>query len=109
MVKAGIFLRSYSSEEAGYCMWTNGDSSGKKTSNIATGFTVLLTVLAPLALVFSYANLIWVIGGTVLGLVMLWLCWKFRIAGDRVTARKLFFYTLLYLPLALLLLAVGWK
>ena len=96
-------------EEAGYCMWTNGDSSGKKTSNIAAGFTVLLTALAPLALAFNYANLLWVIGGSLLGLVMLWLCFKFRTAGDRTSARKLFFYTLLYLPLALALLALGWK
>lgn len=95
-------------EEAGYCMWTNGDVSGKKTSNIAAGFTVLLTALAPMALIFNYANMLWVIGGTVSGLVMLWLCWKFRVAGDRVSARKLFFYTLLYLPLALGLLALGW-
>ena len=96
-------------EEAGYCMWTNGDSSGKKTSNIAAGFTVLLTLLAPLALIFNYANLVWVIGGTLAGLLMLWLCWKFRIEGDRGAARKLFFYTLIYLPLALGLLAIGWR
>jgi len=96
-------------EEAGYCMWTNGDASGKKTSNIAAGFTILLTALAPLALVLGYANLVWVIGGTLAGLVMLWLCWKFRTAGDRTSARKLFFYTLIYLPVALGLLAIGWK
>ncbi|BDS08138.1 protoheme IX farnesyltransferase [Oceaniferula spumae] len=96
-------------EEAGYCMWTNGDASGKKTSNIAAGFTILLTALAPLALVLGYANLVWVIGGTLAGVIMLWLCWKFRGAGDRTSARKLFFYTLIYLPVALGLLAIGWK
>lgn len=96
-------------EEAGYCMWTNGDASGKKTSNIAAGFTILLTALAPLALVLGYANLTWVIGGTLAGLMMLWLCWKFRVSGDRGSARKLFFYTLIYLPVALALLAIGWK
>lgn len=96
-------------EDAGYCMWTNGDATGKKTSNIAAGFTVLLTALAPLALVLGYADLVWLIGGTLTGLLMLWLCWKFRMAGDRTSARKLFFYTLLYLPLALGLLAIGWN
>lgn len=96
-------------EEADYCMWTNGDESGKKTSNIAAGFTILLTALAPLGMILNYANLVWLIGGTLSGLVMLWLCWKFRVAGDRTSARKLFFFTLLYLPLALGLLAIGWK
>ncbi|MBK1830060.1 protoheme IX farnesyltransferase [Verrucomicrobiaceae bacterium R5-34] len=96
-------------EEAGYCMWTNGDASGNKTSNIAAGFTIILTALAPLALVWGYANLVWVIGGSLAGLVMLRLCWKFRRESDRASARKLFFYTLLYLPLALVLLAIGWN
>ncbi len=90
-------------------MWSNGDVSGKKTSNIAIFFTLLLTALAPLGLVLGYANMVWVIGGSLAGIVMLWLCFKFKSAGDRPAARKLFLYTLLYLPLALGLLAIGWN
>lgn len=96
-------------EDAGYRMWTNGDASGRKTADIAAGFTVPLVLLAPAGWLLGYANLVWVAGGTFVGLVMLWLCWKFRMAGDRSSARKLFFYTLLYLPLALALLAIGWR
>ncbi|MGJ8676888.1 MAG: heme o synthase [Akkermansiaceae bacterium] len=95
-------------ENGGYVMWSNGDVSGKKTAAIAIFFTVLLTALAPVAWWLDYANIIWLVGGTLAGLVMLWLCFKFRAAGDRVSARKLFFYTLIYLPVGLILLAAGW-
>jgi protoheme IX farnesyltransferase len=96
-------------EEAGYVMWTNGDVSGKKTAVIAAAFTVLLTLLAPLGWWLGYAGLSWLVGGSVVGLLMLWLCRSFAVAGDKKTAQRLFLYTLLYLPLALGLLAIGWK
>ena len=90
-------------------MWTNGDVSGRKTAVIAAGFTVLLTLLAPLAWVLDYAGLTWLVGGSAVGLLMLWLCRGFSKSGERAAAQKLFVYTLLYLPLALVLLAIGWK
>ena len=96
-------------EEAGYAMWTNGDVSGKKSAAIAAGFTLLLTLLAPVGWLAGYAGLTWLVGGTLVGLLMLWLCRKFSATGERAAAQKLFFYTLLYLPLALVLLAIGWK
>ncbi|NWK55338.1 protoheme IX farnesyltransferase [Verrucomicrobiaceae bacterium N1E253] len=96
-------------EDAGYAMWSNGDASGKKTAIIATGFTLLLIGLAPLAQALGYANVIWSFGGAAAGLVMLWLCWVFKSDADKPSARKLFFYTLLYLPLSLGLLAIGWN
>lgn len=96
-------------EDAGYAMWSNGDASGKKTTLIASGFTVLLILLAPLAQVLGYAGWTWSIGGSIAGLVMLWLCWIFKTTPEKATARKLFFYTLLYLPLGLGLLAIGWR
>ena len=34
---------------------------------------------------------------------------RFRRQGDRPSARKLFLFTLLYLPLALGLLAIAWR
>lgn len=96
-------------EDAGYQMWSNGDASGKKTAAIAMLFTVMLIALAPLAQVLGYAGLTWSIGGSLAGLVMLWLCQVFKSNADKLSARKLFFYTLLYLPLGLGLLAIGWN
>ena len=70
---------------------------------------MLLTLLAPIAWLLGYAGLVWLMGGAVLGLLMLWLCLKFYKGGESPAARKLFLYTLLYLPLALGLLAISWK
>ena len=95
-------------EEAGYCMWSNGDVSGKKTGWIAIFFTVLLILLSPLGWLLGYANLVWAIGGAIVALVMLWLSWKFLKIGEKPAATRLFLYTLLHLPLALALLAIGW-
>lgn len=96
-------------EKAGYRMWSNGDVSGKKTAIIASFFTMILITLAPMAQLWGYAGWVWSIGGSLAGLVMLWLCWVFRVKADKASARKLFFYTLIYLPLGLGLLAIGWK
>ncbi|MFK7911135.1 MAG: heme o synthase [Akkermansiaceae bacterium] len=96
-------------EEAGYVMWSNGDTSGKKTGWIAIGFTLLLILLSPLGLILGYAGMTWAIGGSLVALVMLWLAWRFMTGGVKPAATKLFFYTLLHLPLALVLLAISWN
>lgn len=96
-------------EEAGYVMWSNGDVSGKKTGWIAIGFTVLLVLLSPLGMVLGYAGLTWAIGGSLAALLMLWLAWNFLKTGEKKAATRLFLYTLVHLPLALGLLAIGWN
>lgn len=96
-------------EQAGYAMWSNGDHSGKKTARIAIAFTLLLIALAPLAHLLGYAGWSWSIGGSIAGVYMLWLCRRFQQNPEQASARKLFLYTLLYLPLALGLLAIGWN
>lgn len=96
-------------EGAGYVMWSNGDPSGKKTGAIAVGFTVLLVLLSPLGMLLGYAGLTWAAGGSLVALVMLWLAWRLMQGGGKSAATRLFFYTLLHLPLALVLLAIGWN
>lgn len=63
-------------EEAGYCMWSNGDEGGGKTAWIAGAFTVLLILLAPIGQVLGYASVVWSVSGSLLGLVMLWAVWE---------------------------------
>jgi heme O synthase-like polyprenyltransferase len=58
---------------------------------------------------FHFANLLWTIVGPLLALIMVALALKFAIDGERGSARRLFFYTLLYLPVALLVLVFAWK
>ena len=69
-------------EEAGYVMWTNGDVSGKKAAAIAAGFTVVLILLAPLGWWLGYADVSWLVGGSFVGIIMLWLCFRFSAAGE---------------------------
>lgn len=109
-------------EDAGYVMWSDGDVSGKKTARIALGFSFCLVALCIGAGVLSIvlpgdsATDTWfpgmgyvvAIGGTLASLQMCRLSVKFGKQGTRDSARKLFLYTLLYLPIILLLLAIDW-
>ena len=109
-------------EEAGYVMWGNGDVSGRKTAKLALMFSFCLVVLAVLAGVLGvwlpgsesadtwFPGMGWVIGigGSVAALQMCRLSIRFGKEGTRENARKLFLYTLLYLPIILTLLAVDW-
>ena len=97
-------------EEAGYKMWSNGDVSGKKTARLAFIYSLMLALLAPLACVpgIAVAGWVWGVGGFVAGGYMCKLSLDFGKHGDRKSSRKLFLFTLLYLPLALTLLAVSW-
>lgn len=97
-------------EDAGYVMWSNGDVSGKKTARLAFIFSACLALLAPLASLpfLGYASWVFGIGGLLAGAWMCWLSLKFGKAGTRESSRGLFLFTLLYLPLALGLLAFSW-
>lgn len=98
-------------EDAGYVMWSNGDVSGKKTARLAFIFSACLAVLALVASLpgIDYANWTFGIGGALAGIYMCWLAVKFSKAGTRESSRALFLFTLLYLPLALGLLAICWN
>lgn len=98
-------------EEAGYVMWSNGDVSGKKTARLALIFSACLALLAPIACLpgIEYANWIYGIGGGLAGVYMCWLAVKFSRAGTRESSRGLFLFTLLYLLIALGLLAFCWN
>lgn len=96
-------------EAAGYRMWSNGDLSGARTGMLATVFSLMLALFALLPWMLGRASWLWLAGGLGSGLVMAALAAKFRKEGTRESARRLFLYTLLYLPLALGLLALGWK
>ena len=96
-------------ESVGYKMWSNGDLTGKKSGMLSAMFALVLAILSLMPAFFHFANLIWTIVGPLLALIMVALALKFAIDGERGSARRLFFYTLLYLPVALLVLVFAWK
>ncbi|MDH4444364.1 MAG: heme o synthase [Akkermansiaceae bacterium] len=102
-----LFRQEY--ESAGYKMWSNGDQTGRKSGVLSASFSVVLAVFSLLPMVAGFANLLWSIGGALLAFVMMALALKFSRDGQRTSARRLFFFTLLYLPVSLLLLVFAWK
>ena len=96
-------------ESVGYKMWSNGDLTGKKSGMLSAMFALVLAILSLMPAFFHFANLLWTIVGSLLALIMVALALKFAIDGERGSARRLFFYTLLYLPVALLVLVFAWK
>ncbi len=96
-------------ESVGYKMWSNGDESGRKSGRIAAFYALCLAVISVAPAVLGFANLVWTIGGPLMGLIMMALALRFARDGERSSARKLFLFTLLYLPVSLLLLVIGWR
>ena len=96
-------------ESVGYHMWSNGDENGRRSGALATWFALALTLLAIWPWAGGFAGVSWLAGGTTLGLVTVALAWRFWSNGLRDSARRLFLFTLLYLPLSLGLLAFAWR
>jgi len=96
--------------QGGFKMWSNDDETGKKTARIAIFFSALILILGLSTPLLTPVMSAWgSIGGGALGLLMLWLSVKFLKSGDRNDARKLFLYTLLYLPLMMIVSYSAWS
>jgi protoheme IX farnesyltransferase len=96
-------------ESVGYKMWSNGDLTGRKSGVLSAIFALMLAAWSLLPAVLGFANLLWTLLGPLLALVMMALAVRFARDGERTSARRLFLYTLLYLPVSLLVLALAWK
>ncbi len=96
-------------ESVGYKMWSNGDLTGRKSGRLSALFALALAVFSLLPAFLGFANLLWTIVGPLLAFLMMGLALKFSRDGERASARRLFFFTLLYVPVALLVLAFAWK
>ena len=96
-------------ESVGYQMWSNGDLTGKKSGILSAIFSLILAVWSLLPAFLGFANLLWTLLGPLLALIMMALALKFARDGERTSARRLFLYTLLYLPASLIVLALAWK
>jgi protoheme IX farnesyltransferase len=96
-------------ESVGYRMWSNGDLTGRRSGILAAVFSLVLAVFSLMPAFLGFANLLWTVVGPLLALVMTALALKFAGDGERASARRLFFFTLLYLPVALLVLVFAWR
>lgn len=96
-------------ESVGYKMWSNGDLTGRKSGLLSAAYALALAAFSVIPALRGFAGVLWTITGPLLALVMMALAVKFARDGERGSARRLFFFTLLYLPVALLVLAIAWK
>lgn len=93
----------------GFIMWANQDETGGTTSALALFFAIL-TALLPIMAVVTKVTAVWFLApGLLLGGAMIYFALVFRQTRERPHARKLFFYTLLYLPLILGFALGAWK
>ena len=96
-------------ESVGYEMWSNGDLTGRKSGALSAIFALVLAAWSLLPGTLGFANLLWSLAGPLLALVMMALAIRFSWDGRRESARRLFLFTLLYLPVALVVLAIAWR
>lgn len=102
-----MFRDEYS--RAGFKMWSNLDDDGSKTARIALIFSIVVCVFGLSFPLFGSLMSIWGgIGGALLGGFMALLALRFLRTGERKDASKLFFFTLLYLPLMMVVSYVTW-
>jgi heme o synthase len=93
----------------GFVMWANDDDEGELTSwrsmlfAVATFVFMLYPVVVGIV-AWWFLPFAWVLTG--------WLCllaWRFFRTRERTAARRLFFCTLIYLPLVLILTTMAWQ
>lgn len=93
----------------GFVMWSNEDESGARTARIALGYAVCLALLGLAFPLAADAMAPWgAAPGLVLGGILVLAAAKFRRTGQRADARRLFFLTLLYLPLMMVASYLAW-
>ena len=95
-------------EDAGFVMWSNGDESGGRTSFLGIFFSVLLMMMMVIPLAFGFVRTWAVVGLMLAAAVMVKHAINFGKSRLREDARRLFLYTLIFLPASLFLLFIGW-
>ena len=95
-------------EDAGFVMWSNGDESGGRTSFLGIFFSVLLMMMMVIPLAFGFVRTWAVVGLMLAAAVMVKYAINFGKSRLREDARRLFLYTLIFLPASLFLLFIGW-
>jgi heme o synthase len=96
--------------KGGFVMLANEDEHGARTSRHALAYAVATFLLMLHPVWAGVVHGAWFLPPALL--LSGWLCWlalRFNRQPERATARKLFFCTLMYLPLILLVTSLAWK
>lgn len=90
----------------GFKMLSLVDESGKTCFRHIILETLLLILVSIFPYGYGLAGEAYLITALIAGFVMLWLGLRLQRSGTRVDARKLFLFSLIYLPLVLIVMAV---
>ena len=93
----------------GFIMWSNTDETGEKTGLRATLWSALLIPVSLWPALAGWGRWWASIVATALALAMIHFSWRLRNERTRQAAKRLFFYTLMYLPPVLAVIVLGRK
>lgn len=96
-------------ESAGFIMWSNGDKTGNKSANLAIFFSLVLVIFVVVSFFDNSINVFALSCLLALSIFKFLLACKFRKSPSQKKAKRLFLYTLLYLPMSLTILIIGLK
>jgi protoheme IX farnesyltransferase len=92
--------------KAGFVMLPLVDPEGVRTGRQAFCHTLGLLPISLCPFVFRLAGPVYLCGALILGVIFLWQAWKFARDLTQARARTLFYTSILYLPLLLILMVV---
>ncbi len=95
--------------KGGFVMWANEDDTGSRTARLAIIFSILSAALMFLPVMCGRTNGYFLIPSLLINGMLIALSLRFQKARDRSAARKLFLFTLLYLPALLVCTAMFWR
>lgn len=91
--------------QAGFVMLKSDDEDGLATATQALSFAILLAIVTLVPVFLGQASALYRVGAVVLNVLFCGAAVVFLVERSRVSARRLFFMSIIYLPLILSLLA----
>ncbi len=95
--------------QGGFIMWANEDHEGTLTARLALLFSVLAAALMFLPVMTGQTGAWFLVPSLLVNSILILLALRFYRTRDHVSARKLFLFTLLHLPLLLVITACYWR
>jgi protoheme IX farnesyltransferase len=92
--------------QAGFVMLRRNDVGGRHTSLVSLLYTVGLSAVTLMPFFLKMTSVFYLVGAILLNAAMLWCAFQFLLRRDRPSARKLFFASIIYLPIILGLLVL---
>lgn len=96
-------------ESAGFVMWSNGDAAGGRSAWLCLVFSAGMAACGLWPWFAGLAGAGHLVAASVLGGLLLWKSWLFLRLRTRDSARRVFLFTLLFLPAILASLLVFWR